>query len=259
MIENNVERFERLLKDKEHISDAGVARMKEVSEKLLENLQDSKNRSGLLYGRVQSGKTNNTIMCIARLIDSVQFKLFIVLTSDNKSLYEQTLSRITNGLQTIGVVGYIDISNNNESMQSFMTKLEHSGAVIVCTKNPNNLRSLNKFLDNLNLKDVNAIIFDDEADFGSLNSKQNQKDESAVYSLIENLRKIVADTIFIEVTATPQSNLLQKNGDPRHPSFIVQIPPGDGYVGGDRLYDLDNFDVVRNHNRQIRISDAIHK
>ena len=256
MAQNNVERFERLLKEKEHISDAGVARMKEVSEKLLENLQNSGNRSGLLYGRVQSGKTNNTIMCIARLIDSGQFKLFIVLTSDSISLYDQTLSRITNSLQTIGVVGYIDISNDNESMKSFMTKLEHSGAVIVCTKNPNNLRSLNKFLDNLKLKDVNAIIFDDEADFGSLNSKQNQKKESAVYSLIENLRKIVADTIFIEVTATPQSNLLQKNTDPRHPTFIVQIPSGDGYVGGDRLYDIDNPDVIRNHHRQISISDV---
>lgn len=256
MIGNNVERFEKVLKEKEHISDAGIDNMKSVANKLFLNLQKPENGSGLLYGRVQSGKTNNTIMCMARLIDGAQFKLFIVLTSDNTSLYEQTLSRITSGLGTIGIVGYRDITGRNETQQSFMTKLGHSGAVIVCTKNPNNLRGLNSFLSSLNLNGTKAVIFDDEADFGSLNSKQNNEAESAVYSLIENLRNIIPDTKFVEVTATPQANLLQKSDDPRHPSFIIQIPPGEGYVGGERLYDLENQDVVRAHHRRVNITDV---
>ena len=254
--ENNVERFERVLKEREHIYDAGVEQMKKVAEKLHESLQNPEFSSGLLYGRVQSGKTNNTIMCIAKLADENQFRLFIVLTSDNTSLYGQTLSRITAGLATIGVVGYKDISNGNETKQSFVTKLEHKGAVIVCTKNHSNLKKIIKFIQGLELMGVKAVIFDDEADFGSLNSKQNQEDESAVYSLIEDLRTIITETKFVEVTATPQANLLQKLEDPRHPSFIITIPPGKGYVGGDRLYDLESQDIVDAHHREIVKTDV---
>lgn len=255
MAENNVERFEKVLKKKEHISDSGIEQMKKVAENLFENLENPANESGLLYGRVQSGKTNNTIMCIARLIDSGKYKLFVVLTSDNTSLYEQTLSRITAGLSAIGIVGYKDITRGNESPDSFMTKLGHSGAVVVCTKNPKNLKSLNIFLDGLQLRGIKAMIFDDEADFGSLNSKQNLNQESAVYGLIENLRGAVPDAKFVEVTATPQANLLQKPDDPKHPTFIVQIPPGDGYVGGGSLYDLEVHDVVVKNHRKINFSD----
>ncbi len=251
MNESNEERFEKILRDTEHIPNEGIASMKEVAERLLEKLQSPENRSGLLYGKVQSGKTNSTIMCIARLIDSGQFKLFIVLTSDNKSLYKQTLSRITAGLKTIAIVGYNDISNGNESQESFITKLKHSGAVIICTKNPNNLRNLNRFLNRLKIEDIQAVIFDDEADFGSLNSKQNQKEESEVYHLIETLRSIVPDTKFVEITATPQANILQKPDDERYPSFIIQIPPGIGYVGGNRLYDLENELISREHHRLV--------
>ncbi len=256
MDENNVERFERVLKAKEHICDAGIEQMKKVAEKLFEKLQKPGLTSGLLYGRVQSGKTNNTIMCIAKLADECQFKLFIVLTSDNTSLYEQTLERITHGLATIGIVGYKDISNGNETKQTFMTKLGHRGAVIVGTKNYINLKKIIDFLQDLELKGVKAVIFDDEADFGSLNSKQNRKDESAVYTLIEELRNIITETRFVEVTATPQANLLQKPEDARHPSFIITIPPGNSYIGGDRLYDLDSHNVVERHHRKVSKVDV---
>jgi hypothetical protein len=229
------------------ISDEGVHNMKNVACDLLNKLEKKENISGLLYGRVQSGKTNSMIMSIANIIDSNQYKLFIVLTSDNTSLYNQTLSRITSGLKSIGVIGYRDIANGNENEENIKTKLGHSGAVIVCTKNPKNLNTLNKFLQKLRLSSIGTIIFDDEADFGSLNSKQNREEQSAVYKLIEALREITPDTKFIEVTATPQANLLQKPEDPRYPKFIIQIPPGDGYVGGDRLYDLQDPNVSAVH------------
>lgn len=247
MVESNTERFERFLKNKMGISDEGVHNMKNVACDLLNKLEKKENISGLLYGRVQSGKTNSMIMSIANIIDSNQYKLFIVLTSDNTSLYNQTLSRITSGLKSIGVIGYRDIANGNENEENIKTKLGHSGAVIVCTKNPKNLNTLNKFLQKLRLSSIGTIIFDDEADFGSLNSKQNREEQSAVYKLIEALREITPDTKFIEVTATPQANLLQKPEDPRYPKFIIQIPPGDGYVGGDRLYDLQDPNVSAVH------------
>lgn len=248
---NNEERFRKILKEKENIPEKGIANMEEVADRLLKELQIPENKSGLLYGKVQSGKTNSTIMCMAKLIDSGNFKLLIVLTSDNKSLYEQTLSRITASLSAIGIVGYNDISSGNENTESFMTKLKHRGAVVVCTKNPKNLRKLNEFLGSLNLENIKSVIFDDEADFGSLNSKQNQQQESEVYHLIETLRKIVPDTRFVAITATPQPNLLQKPDDERYPKFIIQITPGNGYIGGEKLYDLESEKIRNDHHRTV--------
>lgn len=251
-----VENFEKILRENESIPKEGIDNMKETARRLLEKLGGGGNKSGLLYGRVQSGKTNNMMMCIAELIDSGKYKLFIVLTSDNTSLYEQTLSRLTNGLTAVGVIGYKDISNRNVDEGGISTRLNHNGVVIVCTKNAKNLRTLNNFLNSLNAPcGIGSVIFDDEADFGSLNSKQNVQDESAVYSLIENLRNLIPGTHFIEVTATPQANLLQTPGDPRRRDFTIQIQPGEGYTGGSSLYDLLNQEVSLRHHRMIPDGD----
>ena len=251
MVEKNIEKFMKVLKEEDKISQDSIDNMRAVADRLIDELKNKAKNSGLLYGRVQSGKTNNMIMSIANLIDSGKFKLIIVLTSDNTSLYDQTLSRITKGLNSIGVIGYKDITNESENKESIKTKVAHNGAVIVCTKNSTNLKNLNEFLEGIDIPTIGTVILDDEADFGSLNSRQNDKDESAVFSLIETLRKLIPDTRFIEVTATPQANLLQKPNDPRFPTFIIPIPSGSGYVGGSELYDLQKQEVVERHNRVI--------
>lgn len=48
---------------------------------------------GLLFGQIQSGKTNNIIMAISKASDRL-IRLFIVLTSDNLWLYNQTCRAI---------------------------------------------------------------------------------------------------------------------------------------------------------------------
>ena len=233
------------------VPDDGIEKMEETGRALLKELEKPCNTSGLLYGRVQSGKTNNMIMSIAVLIESRAFKFFIVPTSDNVSLFEQTLTRIRLSLRNVNVIGYRDIINGNVSTDTVKSRIEHNGTVIVCTKNSSNLRKLNAFLNGISEEAGTAVIFDDEADFGSLNSKQNQDEESAVYSLIEQLQSSFSATKFVEVTATPQANLLQEPNDPRHPQFIIQIEPGDGYVGGSMLYNLADQKIVGLHQRYI--------
>jgi hypothetical protein len=233
------------------VPEDGIEKMEETGRALLNELEKPGNTSGLLYGRVQSGKTNNMIMSIAVLIESGAFKFFIVLTSDNVSLFDQTLSRIILSLKNVNVIGYRDIINGNVSADTVKSRIEHNGTVIVCTKNSSNLRKLNAFLNDISEATGTAVIFDDEADFGSLNSKQNQDEESAVYSLIERLQSSFHAPKFVEVTATPQANLLQEPEDPRHPRFIIQIEPEDGYVGGSMLYDLTNQEIVDMHQRYI--------
>ncbi len=54
--------------------------------------------TGLIYGKVQSGKTNTTIATLA-LAQANQFRCFIVLTSDNTWLGKQTADRFANQLK----------------------------------------------------------------------------------------------------------------------------------------------------------------
>jgi hypothetical protein len=248
---------DEIIKDlKKSLESSGVSKneiekMENTGRALLDELKNTLNTSGLLYGRVQSGKTNNMIMSIAVLIERGRSKFFIVLTSDNKSLYDQTLVRIRSYLKRVSVIDYWDIINGNTSFESVKQLITHDGVVIVSTKNSNNLRKLNEFLEGISDAAGTVVIFDDEADFGSLNSKQNIEEESAVYSLIEQLQSTFNETRFIEVTATPQANLLQKPESSRHPKFIIQIEVGEGYVGGSELYNLNIEGVPARHHRYI--------
>ena len=54
--------------------------------------------TGLIYGRVQSGKTNTTIATLA-LAHENNFSCFIILTSDNTWLGKQTANRFNNQVQ----------------------------------------------------------------------------------------------------------------------------------------------------------------
>ncbi len=53
--------------------------------------------TGLMYGRIQSGKTNTTIATLA-IASENKFRCFIVLTSNNTWLGKQTASRFNNQL-----------------------------------------------------------------------------------------------------------------------------------------------------------------
>ena len=97
------------------IANEDVISIQQNSEKIVHEIENSLNhpaeRLGLLFGQVQSGKTNNIIMAIARAIDRGH-KFFVVLTSDNTWLYGQTLGRIQSGLRSIGVFGKDDWRND---------------------------------------------------------------------------------------------------------------------------------------------------
>ena len=53
------------------------------------------------------------------------------------------------------------------------------------------------------------IIVDDEADAASLNTKVNQRKISKINSELDGIRKTTSCSIFLQVTGTPQSILLQ--------------------------------------------------
>lgn len=221
------------------IDQEGINQIIETAEQLNEKigLPTDEDRQGLLFGQVQSGKTNNMLMSIAKASDNGH-RLFVVLTSDNLWLYEQTLERVQEalpGLLTLGKESW-----NVDSMTSRVeTALNHTGVVLVATKNSRILPKMKEFIEQHISNNVRAIIFDDEADQASLNTlASSDKDElSRINGDIVDLRNYFERHVFIQVTATPQALFLQGANTTFRPDFTVIFKPGKGYVGGESFFE----------------------
>ena len=237
-----------------HLDPDEVEKVKKAAEKVVDSLSRTGDNVGLLYGKVQSGKTNGTIMSIARAND-FNFRFFVVLTSDNVSLYKQTLDRVKSGLPVLLVLGNDDLKNLSGLLGRARVAMKQKGVVVVSKKNKPNLDTLEIFLNALDVSNATAVVFDDEADFGSLNSKINKEEQSVIHSLIRRLRSTFNETKFIQVTATPQAVFLQREEDGFKPRFTVQVPPGKGYVGGDELFDLESQKVRDSIQREINAKE----
>ncbi|HEY9674805.1 MAG TPA: Z1 domain-containing protein [Waterburya sp.] len=206
--------------------------------------------TGLIYGKVQSGKTNTTITTLA-LAQANQFRCFIVLTSDNTWLGKQTADRFANQLKGGPVVFSWEQwrTDPEEFAKQLLDYINDTGVVLVSTKNVRHLDNLIKVLKSAKAKSVPTLIFDDEADNASPNTneaKQAKKGkdtvpDSAIFEKIGKIREEVTNHIYLQITATPQSLLLQSLGHPCSPVFCAALPePGESYMGGDLFFTEDS-------------------
>jgi hypothetical protein len=215
----------------------------------------AKGTTGLIYGRVQSGKTNTTIATLA-VAQENGFRCFIVLTSNNTWLGKQTAARFNNQIKGGAVV--FDWEQWKNDPQDFAKSklipyLKDSGVVLVSTKDVHHLDDLIQVLKYAKASTVPTLIFDDEADNASLNTneaKQSKKgrdavEDSAIFEKIGKVRQEVANNIYLQITATPQSLLLQNLEHPCKPIFCAALPePGGSYMGGD-LFFAENSPYCR--------------
>ena len=188
--------------------------------------------TGLLLGRVQSGKTSQILGTISAGADE-GFKLFILLTTDNILLQQQTLNRALRTLDTINVCG----ENDDDR---FIHGNLRKPTLIVLKKNINVLRTWRNHLGSSALnKHEPLLIIDDEADAASLNTKVNLGDVSSINALLSSIRDTAPSSIYLQVTATPQAPLLQSEISGNKPTFIHILEPGNGYLGGTSFYSED--------------------
>lgn len=200
---------------------------------------DQSSRQGLLFGQIQSGKTNNMLTAIALASDNGH-RLFVILTSDNTWLYEQTLERTSQALP-----GLLTLGKSEWEVESLAPRikatLEHSGLVLVATKNQSVLSRLQNFIERHCPPSLRAVIFDDEADQASLNTLINQDTEerSAINNAIVSLREYFPSHVYVQVTATPQALFLQSAQSSFSPEFTIMFEPGEGYVGGEAFFGTE--------------------
>lgn len=195
----------------------------------------------LLVGDVQSGKTSHMfgIMCAAA---DESFLNFVLLTTDNILLQQQTFKRAERDLCDFCVC------DENDYLKFYKNNLRKP-AVIVLKKNASILRQWkNNFLSTNFCTGNPLFIVDDEADAASLNTQVNKKRQSTINKHLEEIKKTTSSSIYMEVTGTPQSVLLQTSKSGWKPYFIYYFKPGEKYLGG-------NFFFAEEKPNQIILTD----
>ncbi|WP_088549174.1 Z1 domain-containing protein [Paenibacillus aquistagni] len=227
---------------------------KKCIERTVINLLDkdtSLNRPGMLLGKIQSGKTRTFIGITALSFDN-GYDVAIVLTKGTRALAQQTYERLKSEFKEFyqnDEIQIHDIMNlpDNLSQWELDQKL-----LLVVKKETNNLKRL---IDALfekypTLVEKKVLIIDDEADFASIGftkTKQEILEINKIAGQIDEIRKNLSDSDFLQVTATPYSLYLQpenikidgssKTFTPIKPAFTELVPVHKGYIGGDYYFE----------------------
>lgn len=202
----------------------------DIFNKVKDCFDNQSEATGLLLGNVQSGKTAQMLGTMSKLADE-GYQIFIVLTTDNVDLQNQTYQRIKDSLPLFNVFGEKD-------EVAFATASQSKPRVIVLKKNSRVLRKWRNILLNAQTcKGLSLVILDDEADAASLNTLVNKNRVSTINRCLQNIKNTAdAGTLYLEVTATPQAIILQSTVSDWRPAFVSYFKPGNGYLGGNFFF-----------------------
>jgi len=277
--------YEKHLK-KEKWSPTVVQSLSDVGTKILGHLQDPTSpgvwdRRGLVIGHVQSGKTANYMGLVAKAADS-GYKFIIVIAGVHNNLRKQTQERVDEGfvgrtrvedkwkIVGVGQDDYPHPATLTNIYADFNKKTaDHSGwsindfskpVILVIKKNVSTLKSLHRWLDELNskghgkIKDVPMLMIDDEADNASINTKKEDNDPTQTNRRIREILSLFDKSCYVGYTATPFANIfinpdaygdeqLREELFPR--DFIYCLDAPTTYFGPDRVFlDDDSSDRI---------------
>lgn len=201
----------------------------DVGSQYIKNFSFCSHEIGLLFGNVQSGKTGQMFGIMCKAAD-MGFPAFVILTTDNVVLQQQTLERVRSDLK-----GFCICGENDSGL--FIQNSLMEPAVIVLKKDVRILRLwANVFASTGFMKGNPLFIIDDEADAASLNTLINRSGQSSINKYLDSIKNGASSSIYLQVTGTPQAILLQTMASGWHPYFTYYFAPGNGYLGGDFFF-----------------------
>lgn len=222
----NIDRYERRLA-KLALDNLQVDRIKAVVEGALANITNNE-KSFVIYGEPQSGKTEMMIALTAKLLD-MGSKLVIILLNDSVQLLGQNLERF----QTSGLAPAP--KKFNEVLPPEVAIGDHQW-VIFCKKNSKDLKKLLEKLEN----HPDRVVIDDEADYATPNSKINRQEKSKINELTGQL--IGTEGTYIGVTATPARLDLNKTHENENERWL-DFPPHSNYTGQDVFFPVSTENI----------------
>lgn len=223
------------------ITDRGNAELAEsisktandIGNEYIRNFSFCCHEIGLLFGNVQSGKTGQMFGIICKAAD-MGFPAFVLLTTDNIVLQQQTLERVKSDLQ-----GFCICGENDSGL--FIQNSLLQPCIVVLKKNSRILRLwANVFASTGFMKGNPLFIVDDEADAASLNTLVNRGRQSLINRYLDSIKNGASSSIYLQVTGTPQAILLQTLASGWHPYFTYYFEPGNEYLGGDFFFPKNN-------------------
>lgn len=203
--------------------------VKDIVPKYISNFSFKEHIVSLLVGDVQSGKTSHMFGLMSAAADE-GFGIFVLLTTDNILLQQQTYKRAERDLCDFCICDendYLKFVDNNMKKPSVIV-LKKNGRVLKQWKN--NFASTQFCAGNP------LFIVDDEADAASLNTQVNKNKQSTINKNLDEIKRTTSSSIYLQVTGTPQSILLQTVKSGWKPRFIYYFKPGNGYLGGDFFF-----------------------
>lgn len=201
----------------------------EVGNSYIKTFSFTSHEIGLLFGNIQSGKTSQMFGIICKATD-LGFPVFVLLTTDNVVLQQQTLNRVKADLD-----GYCICGENDA--QIFIDNSLRQPTIVVLKKNARILKLwANIFSSTGFMKGNPFFIVDDEADAASLNTLVSKGRQSSINKYLDSIKNGASCSIYLQVTGTPQAILLQTFLTGWHPYFTYYFQPGDGYLGGDFFF-----------------------
>lgn len=204
--------------------------------------------TGLVYGRIQSGKTRAMIASTALAFDN-GFRIAVVMTSNSNDLVSQTHLDF-NDLKGVTVLNKDEeLDKKVQTVKLDMEKFERC-ILVVTSKGDKSLPNITNFLTKVEAHLYPTLIIDDEGDQASLDTNTYKRSSTGDLTLkpstinreIVKLRKSLPSSVYISVTGTPQAVLLQSASSDNRPSFVDLLPPGKGYIGGDYFFHTEEPD-----------------
>jgi len=201
----------------------------EIGNRYLKNFSFTTHEIGLLFGNVQSGKTGQMFGIMCKATD-LGFPVFVLLTTDNVVLQQQTLDRVKADLE-----GYCICGENDARI--FADNSLMLPTIVVLKKNARILKLWANIFNSTGFMRGNPLfIVDDEADAASLNTLVNRKRQSSINKYLDSIRNGAASSLYLQVTGTPQAIFLQTKESGWHPLFTHYFKPGKAYLGGDFFF-----------------------
>lgn len=198
------------------------------------NIQEELAETGIVIGKVQSGKTSNFISVLALAFDN-GYDIAIVLGGNTLDLLKQNASRVTSAFNVDSEKLTVLKTNDNKSLINparIKEFLENGRKIIIVgLKHNKHINQIAEIFSSSYLSDRSVLIIDDEGDQATLNTKAYKSSISKTYGSVLNLKSKLKSHCFLSITATPQANILIETFDQLSPDFGELVYPGEGYCG----------------------------
>ena len=209
-----------------------------VGNLYLKNFSFTSHEIGLLFGNVQSGKTGQMFGIICKATD-LGFPGFLLLTTDNVVLQQQTLERVKADLDGFCICGENDARLFTDNSLLLPT-------IVVLKKNVRLLKLWANIFNSTGFMKGNPLfIVDDEADAASLNTLVNRNRQSSINKYLDTIKNGASSSLYLQVTGTPQALLLQTRASGWHPYFTYYFQPGNAYLGGEFFFKKEKPDCIQ--------------